>query len=265
MKMPKSVQELNAELYDLSVPDWPGEIAFYRELALAAKAQGQPVLEVGCGTGRVTLQLARDGVNIVGSDLSAEMLEIAHQKSANIPNVHWVQSDMRSLELNERFGLVVIPGHSFQFMLTPEDQLTCLEAIKRHLLPGGVLVVHLDHLDISWLGQLRTGLGGVFEAGKDVQHPATGHTIRKANAWTYEPSTQTATVVSTWEEIGADGEVLQRWEREAMKLHCIFRFEMAHLLARAGFDVQALHGDFYKNPLGDESSDMVWVARKPVV
>jgi hypothetical protein len=94
-------------------------------------------------------------------------------------------------------------------------------------------------------------------------HPCTGHIIRRSHAWTYEPSAQTAMVTSRWEEIGKDNTVIQTWERKPMPLNCVFRFEMEHLLVRTGFEIKALYGDFYKNELGDKSSDMIWVARRP--
>jgi hypothetical protein len=170
---------------------------------------------------------------------------------------------MRTLDLHQTFGLIIIPGHSFQHMLTPEDQVMALETFKRHLNADRILVVHLDHQSLNWLGDLLGDLGGKFEQSKDVKHPRTGHTIRRAHAWTYEPATQTATVVSKWEEIGEDNTVIQTWERKPMPLHCVFRFEMEHLLARTGFEIEALYGDFYKNELNDKSSEMIWVARRP--
>jgi glycerophosphoryl diester phosphodiesterase len=62
-----------------------------------------------------------------------EMLEMARQKSTDLENVRWVQADMRLFELDEAFGLVVILGHAFQNLLTPEDQVACLECIKTQL------------------------------------------------------------------------------------------------------------------------------------
>jgi SAM-dependent methyltransferase len=255
------IPERVAQLYDASVPDWPGEIDFYRELAAQAHSKGQSVLEVACGTGRVTLPLARDGVNVVGIDISAAMLDVARDKSAGMPNARWVAGDMRSFELGETFGLAILPGHPFQSLLTPADQVACLECIKHHLVPGGVLVVHLDHQDVSWLGDLCGDKDGVFEAAEEPTHPETGRLIRTSRAWSYEPSTQTASVVTAWEEIGLAGEVVDRWERGPIRLHCVFRFEMEHLLARVGFEIEAVYGDFFRGELRDESSEMVWVAR----
>lgn len=258
--MLQTPEQLSAELYDISVPDWDGEIDFYRERAREAKVRGESLLEVACGTARIAIRLAQEGVKVVGMDLSEEMLEIARRKSTDI---RWVKGDMRTLDLGETFGLVIVPGHSFQFMLTPQDQVQALETFKNHLSPGGRLVIHLDHQSLDWLGDLLGDLGGKFEQSGDVKHPRTGHIIRRAHAWTYMPSTQTATVVSKWEEIGEDNTVIQSWERKPMALHCVFRFEMEHLLARTGFEVEAFYGDFHKNELNHNSSEMIWVARRP--
>lgn len=260
--MNRTPEQLAAELYDLAVPDWDGEIDFYREITREVKERGGSILEVACGTGRVTLRLAQEGVNIVGTDVDEEMLKIARRKSDGLPNIHWVRGDMRTLELNQSFGLIIVPGHSFQFMLTPEDQVKTLETFKRHMDRDGILIVHLDHQSVDWLGDLLRDRGGKFEAAGEIRHLQTNHVIRKANAWTFERSTQNATVVSKWEEIGADGSVLQTWERKPMTLHCVFRFEMEHLLARTGFEEREVYGDFFKNPLNENSSDMIWVARK---
>ena len=85
--------------------------------------------------------------------------------------------------------------------------------------------------------------------------------VRKWTAWSYEAATQTASAVDAWEFIGEDGVVLERKESGTKRLHCVFRFEMEHLLARAGFEVEALYGDFFRQEFQDTSSDMIWVAR----
>lgn len=260
--MTHTIDALYSALYDVTVPDWPGEIEFYRALALATA--GQEVLEIACGTGRVTLQLARAGVRITGLELSSAMLARARVKSAGVPNVTWVPGDMRTFDLGRQFGLVIIPGHSFQFMLTPDDQVQCLRCIQRHLRPGGILAVHLDHQDLGWLSSLRPNLPGEFEFGAPVVHPFTGQLIRTAHAWIYERTTQTATVTTVWEEVGADGTVLARWERPPVALHCVFRYEMAHLLRRAEYTIEAVYGGFDGSALANDSDSMIWVALNQV-
>ncbi len=150
------VSEQEVQFYDEAVPDWPGEIEFYRAMAIEVRGRDGSILEVGCGTGRVTLQLAQEGVSIVGLDLSPRMLTNARQKSQGLSNVRWVEGDMKAFELAECFDLIMIPGHSFQFMLTPADQIECLTCIRHHLTPGGKLVVHVNHDDFSWLGETHS-------------------------------------------------------------------------------------------------------------
>ncbi len=144
----------DAQTYDESVPDWPGELNFYHAMAAQVKARGGSLREIACGTGRIAIRLAQGGVNVVGLDLSARMLDVARQKSIGVENIRWVLGDMRSFGLGQEFELVIIPGHAFQNLNTPQDQVACLERIKRHLSPTGTLVVHLDHQDFTWLGDL---------------------------------------------------------------------------------------------------------------
>ena len=260
--MGQLVSEQEVLLYDVAVPDWPGEIDFYRAMAKEVKEQGGSVLEVGCGTGRVTLQLAQEGVSIVGMDLSPAMLKIAHQKSESLQNVRWVEGDMMSFDLGEYFDLIIIPGHSFQFMLAPEDQLACLHCIRHHLAPSGKLVLHVNHDDLSWLGGLAEGRGTDFELKGEYPQDGIKGSVRAWTAWSYDAGTQTASAVDAWEFIEEDGKVTERKESIPKRLHVVFPFEMKHLLARVGFEVEALYGDFFQHDLQNTSPDMIWVARK---
>ena len=75
--------------------------------------------------------------------------------------------------------------------------------------------------------------------------------------------TQTAISQTIWEEVGADGQGVDRWESGPIRLHCVFRFEMEHLLALTGFEIEAVYGDFLRTALTDKSTEMVWLAGKP--
>ena len=260
------VAEFYAQTYDESVPDWPGEIEFYRGLAAEVRDKGQGLLEVACGTGRVAIRLAQDGTHTVGLDLSSKMLAVAREKSQDIPNIRLVQADMCAFDLGETFGLVIIPGHSFMNLNTSQEQVDCLQCIYRHLIPGGRLVIHLDHQSVEnfvWLGSIVGEKGGVFEPAEQFLHARSGRQIRAFRAWAYEPATQTAICATAWEALGDDGQVVDRWQSKSDRIHCIFPFEMEHLLARVGFCIGGVYGDFYRNPLEDKSSNMIWFAHKP--
>ena len=114
---------------------------FYLDLA---REYGGPVLEFGCGTGRITLPLARQGVDVTGIDASRAMLEVLRAKLADEPaaikrRVRVVEGDFRTLCLGDQFPMVVIPFRPMQHMYTTEDQLAALRNAGRHLAHGGIL------------------------------------------------------------------------------------------------------------------------------
>ena len=110
-----------------------GDVAFYGELA---RASGGPVLELGCGTGRTLLPIAKAGLDCVGVDASPAMLAVLRQKSPP-PNLELVEARMESLELpNRRFRLVTCPFRAFSHLLDVESQLAALAAVRRQLEPG---------------------------------------------------------------------------------------------------------------------------------
>jgi len=129
-----------AHRYDSISPGIAGDVAFYRRLALSAKP---PVLELGCGTGRVTIPIAHAGVPIVGLDSAAQMLAIARAKAGDVTNPCWLQADMRSFDIAERFGLIIVPYRGFQHLLTEADRELTLARVFKHLRAGGRLALDL--------------------------------------------------------------------------------------------------------------------------
>ncbi len=257
--------------YDASTIAPPGDVEFYLALAREAHAAGHPVLELACGTGRVAIPIASEGIHVVGLDRSPAMLERAREKTrpersrrgARLPSVRWVEGDMRDFELPERFGLVLIPFRSFQHLLTVADQLSCLGCIWRHLLPGGRLALHVFNPDIlrmaNWLGVRK---GGAQRVGDEYRHPRTGHRARRWELPRYRPAEQGLDVSFLDEELDDEGAVISRIYRD-LRLRYVFRYEMEHLFARAGFEIEALYGDFFGGAFDDTSVEMVWLACRP--
>ena len=141
-----------ASIYDSIYSYVSDDIPFYVEAAIQSNG---PVLELGCGTGRVAIPIAKAGIDIVGLDSSESMLEIARRKKADVPtiteNLSFIHGDMRDFSLDTRFSLVIIPFRGFLSLLSVGDQRRTLENIKRHLEPGGKLCFNIFVPDVNML------------------------------------------------------------------------------------------------------------------
>jgi SAM-dependent methyltransferase len=252
-----------AARYDAAVPLPPGDLQFYLELAREAEAREERTLELTCGTGRVAIPLAREGVRLVGLDNSPAMLAVARERSAGLPNVEWVEGDMRTFDLGERFGLVYIPAGSFQLMLTVQDQLATLECIRSHLAPEGRFAFEVENPRATAIAEWLTTKRGVYNRipWRDYTHPVTGRQVRSWGTLEYHPSEQIYISHGMIDELDGNGVVLQRSYGQPMTVRYHYRYEMEHLLARAGLEVEALYGDTLKNPYRATSPDLIFVAR----
>ncbi|MCI0777130.1 MAG: class I SAM-dependent methyltransferase [Chloroflexi bacterium] len=251
------------EVYDARAQGVPGDIEFFLGLAKEADAAGHPVLELATGTGRIAIPIARAGVRVVGLDLSEAMLAQAAEKSSELENVRWVRGEMKSFDLQEKFGLVCIPFRSFQHLLTVADQIACLECIHRHLVPGGRLALNIFNPDIVVMGQwLGAKLGGVQRRRDDYVNPKTERVVKAWETRAYHTGSQELEATFIDEELDDGGVVVSKVYR-GLRLRYLFRYEMEHLLARCGFEIEDLFGDCVGTPFGDTSPEMVFVARRP--
>jgi SAM-dependent methyltransferase len=249
------------ELYD-QVPIYTSrpDQEFYLD---AARAAAGKILEVGCGTGRVLVPTARLGREVVGLDRSHRMLARCREKVAQEPDdvrrrVRLHEGDMRDFDLGEQFALATIPFRPFQHLITTEDQIGCLRSIHRHLAPGGLLVFDVFNPDLGLIAE------GPWAAERE-DTPETGLPDGRRFR-------RTARVAAThraeqWNEIEIAYYVTHpggRAERlvQAFPMRWFLRYEVEHLLARCGFALGDLYGDFGRRPFGDESPEMIFVAAR---
>lgn len=256
---------LCTEIYDavaaVVIPASPvdGDINFYRRLAREA---GGPVLDVGCGTGRVAAALAADGHDVVGIDLSAPMLRLAERRREGLPaevaaRISLLRGDMATFALAREFPLVVTPSRVFQFMLTPEAQRQALSALRAHLRPGGRLVLDLFDPLLDRVVPSTDSPTGCIE----VVHPTTGNRVTwQVTARNPDPARQL--IVDDWaaSEIDASGGVI-RTDTERLTLRWSLRSEMRLLFEIAGLEVVADYGDFKGGPPA-YGHEQVWVLRR---
>ena len=251
-----------AELYDYVVPyrERP-DVGFFVE---AAKESGGPVLEVGCGTGRVLIPTARAGIEITGLDLSADMLEVCRGKLKAEPQevrsrVRLVQGDMRQFELSQPFRLVTLPFRPFQHLTTVVDQLACLGCIRRVLAEDGKLI--LDIFNPSMEALVKMNFGEEVAEEPEFSLPDGRKVIRRHMIVSRDTPNQINHVELIYYVTHPDGH--QERLVQAFPMRYLFRFEAEHLLARAGFEVEQLYADYDKSPYGSKHpGELIFVAGK---
>ncbi len=252
-----SIYDAWADLYDSVYSYVRDDIPFYIEEALAA---GGPVLELGCGTGRVTIPIAAAGVDITGVDSSMAMLTVARRKAEVLPEsarLQLVEGDMREGYLGQKFNLVIIPFRGFLALMTVEDQMSALSIISSHLVPGGKLVFDVFVPDLDTLVQESDASYHL----RDVTDPETGRRLVLWHQNACDNLAQTMDARITVEELDEMGVVERRCYLD-FQLRYAHRWELHHLLTTCGYTVDNLYGNFDRTPLGEDSADMVWVATR---
>ncbi len=223
-----------------------------------AKASGGPVLELGCGTGRVAIPVAQAGVQITGLDNSSAMLSSARAKARKLglanEMLKFRLGDMRDFRLGRKFPLVIIPFRSFQLLLSVADQRQALENIKRHLTSEGRLIIDLFVPDQERL--IRESSEPVFR--REIVDGATGRRLRLSEQNRHDPFGQIINARTILEELDVEGGTTNRWD-VAYQLRYLYRFEAQHLLEAAGYRLLELYGDFNRTPFDEASSEMIWV------
>jgi SAM-dependent methyltransferase len=247
---------VTARFYDAAYATLPGlgaDVDFYRGLA---HETGGPVLELGCGTGRVLLEIAQGGQACTGVDVSNEMLATlrSRARAQGVAAPRLVCTPMQAFDLApERFGLVFSAFRAFQHLYTVQDQLDCLARVRRHLAPGGVFAFDVFSPRLELMAQdeepeaedLR-----FFQDGEEV--------VRHTRVWRDRPQ-QLLRLAMRYER-WRDGRVVGN-EHVRFRMRWFHRYELEHLLFRAGFDDVVLYGDFDRAPIGAGTPAYVVVAR----
>lgn len=221
-----------ADVYDAWTGGADGDVAFYAELAQAADG---PIVELAVGTGRVAIAVARQtGKRVLGLDVSAAMLDVAREKARGLP-VELRQADMRDFTLDEQAALIYVPGRSLLHLHGWREKRDVFQRIAESLLPGGRLAFNC----FVFVPQIAAELDGGRQENGGVVH--TSHYI------------------------AADSRIdVERDDGATVTLWWVTRAELEGLLDVAGLETETLYGSFDKDPFGDESTEFVWVARKPL-
>jgi len=244
-----------ARFYDLDLGAETEDVDLYLGFA---KRIGGPLLEVGCGTGRLLLPLARAGYTCVGVDVSPSMLAIARRKldaAGLAERATLVQADARQLALGESFGIAFVGLNSFMHFVDDRSQRNVLAAVRAHLHPRGSLILDLPSPDPTLLGETT---GQLIHEWTRVC-PETGRTVMKTRAQRVDTSAQMLDLLFVYDEIDFDGTV--RRTAVPFQLRYFYRRELELLLEMCGFAVEAVYGDYWLSEYTLDSPKLIVVAK----
>jgi SAM-dependent methyltransferase len=236
------------------------DLPFY--LDLAEQSPG-PVLEIACGTGRVTIPIARKGIEICGVDNSLPMLNVLNENLTREPDqvrqlvsVH--EGDMRTFRLNRKFPLVMIPFRPIQHMFTVEDQVAALKTAAAHLKNDGILAFDVFYPKFE---MIATKIGE--EVPEMEWTPASDPTTLIRRFFLKDSVDKINQIFSfTFIFRTYQSGNLIREETEAFKL-CYYTYPHLRALFRlAGIEPVAEYGSFAKTPLDNAAEQMIFLLRK---
>jgi SAM-dependent methyltransferase len=236
------------EIYDQENADFEPDGDFY--LAYAQQIGGA-VLELGCGTGRITIPMAQQGVNITGIDIVPQMIEQAKAKAVNLP-IQWITADVRDFSAEQTFRLIFESGATFQHMLTRADQERMLARVRQHLEPEGRFIVSTMMPSLDLLADQGEQEWFSYEnrEGREVRVSGTQHFD-----WLTQIKTETA--IRRWKD--ASGQEIIK--HTPLSLRYTFPQETEVLLHYNGFVILESFGDWDKSPLTGKSGHIIHICR----
>jgi SAM-dependent methyltransferase len=250
-----------AESYDL-VPAYVNRPDKDYYLRSAAASTGR-ILELGCGTGRILIPIAESGYAITGLDISEHMLSKCRQKMKSLSrqseeNVQLIKADMTCFKLDDLFHLAIIPFHAFQHLISIDDQVSCLSTLNRHLKMKARLIFDIFNVDFKIINNPR-----FYDEIEDLPEYKLqdGRRLRRtgriANFHAVEQYNDVELIYYLTDVNGTTERIVH-----AFPFRYFFRYEIEHLLARCGFKIIDLLGDFDESPFTHDSPEMIFVAEK---
>lgn len=248
-----------AGIYDGEYRDFSADVALYLSILHDERVLG-PLLELGCGTGRVALPLVRAGYRVTGVDVSPTMLAHARRHRSGLPadeamRLRFSLQDMTRFSFPRRFSAAIIAFSTLALVTDPRARTRCLERSHAHLDPGGLLLIDLPQ-------PRGPGGNGVTRFTNRFRLPPSGDVVDKLveerdAADGSHRQVRYRYTVSRW----TDDAVVERFEL-SFGLARLERREVEAALYGAGFDVERVLGDYRGTPHGPRSPRMIFQARR---
>lgn len=238
----------DAELYDQEFCDRDFEIPFYRRQALAS---GGPVLELACGSGRLTFPIAAAGVEIAGVDVSPAMIEQARKRSAQqAVSIDWHIQDIRQMSLGRRFQMAFIATNALQHLHDIESVLAFFECARAHLENDGVLIIDVFNPDLT---KLTRKMGNPYHHKNFTLFD--GRPISVEADSEYLADTQVLHFILQYRHQG------QLLFTKDVRMRCFFPLELLALCRFGGFEIVARFGDYNESPFSRDAPKQILICR----
>lgn len=240
----------DALLYDAEDKQSQDDLPFY--LAAAVSARG-PVLELACGTGRLSLPLAKAGIDLTALDISVPMLNRAREKAARAGlKINFVSGDARKFKFKKKFRLIFIPFNSMQHLADRKSLESFFASVKNHLAPGGKFILDVFNPHPGYLVRDTEELLPVF-CYKDPRDPKGEEQILVEEQYSYDRGSQVSRIVWHYKR----GRTL--FASKKLNMRCFFPQELDALLHYNGFKILAKYGAFDRSRFTGESSKQIVV------
>lgn len=254
MNVPWSLEEYEDPLlYDIENDGTP-ELPFLQKWAALSGIGRRPVLDLACGTGRLTLPMSDAGYAMVGIDIHEGMLKRAMQKAGPGSTVAWLCQDCRDLNLDLKSPFAFMTGHAFQHFLTNEHQAELLQSVRRVLCPDGLFIFNTRFPSATELLQ---------PAEEQVERSMIDHlnrTVETSYKMVYDPVKQIQHY-TTIRRFYRDRELLEE-KVTTIDLRYTYPQEIGKTLSLHGFELLHCFDGWEEKPLHPDCYSMVVVCRK---
>ena len=246
-----------SEFYDTYVGERLEDLPFYLQ---QAKSANTPVLEIGAGSGRLTVPLAREGASLVAVDISPSMLTKLRSRLEREPDVvqrrvEIVNADACRLDLARQFDLTIVPFYTFNYFLAPEDQTGMLNRMAAHLRSPGRMLIDV-FIPLTLLENCPTK--PILKV--DRIDPETGNRIRCWNTYTFDQERQLEIRCHVFEIVRSDGSVQKR--EFATRRRYWFLEQLSELFRRHGFGIDRICVGYAGEPADERSEQLMYTLRR---
>jgi SAM-dependent methyltransferase len=246
-----------ARYYDAENEDMTADLELY---SILAERTGGPVLDIGCGTGRVMLHLASEGYPVTGLDTSKAMLDRGRRKLKNRVDLHelvtFVEGNALDYPLTEKYPLILIPYNGLMHFRTTADQIALLRHLAASLDDDGLLVIDLPNAGEMF----ATVDDGAVTLERSFVEPESGHLVMQQSVSTLNRAEQLQYITWIYDEIDTNN-LVQRTVAP-LTLRYIFPAELDLLLQVSGLRRIERFGDYGQEPFEEGSSRLIVVAAK---